>query len=119
MGLTLTLTGADGLRAALEPLAAAIEQGARLGAWQGAEHIAQLARAQSPVQTGALRQSIVCRAGAAPACAEAAVCAPHAVYVELGTARMPARPFLLPAFSQGRGAAVQAVAAAIREAVNA
>ena len=40
--------------------------------------------------------------------------AAHAVYVELGTSRMAARPFLLPACQAERGALLAAVARAVQ-----
>ena len=70
-----------------------------------ADAIAADARARAPVRTGQLRASIS-RAGSG---AEARVVAraPHAGYVEYGTARMPARPYLWPAVEAARAGYVE------------
>jgi HK97 gp10 family phage protein len=42
----------------------------------------------------------------------------YAVYVEFGTQKMPARPFLLPSFRQKRRAILAGIAAAARKAIS-
>lgn len=44
--------------------------------------------------------------------------APHASFVEFGTTRMPAEPFLRPAFEQNKSAAVTAIAERLRQRIS-
>ncbi len=75
------------------------------------------ARRLCPVETGDLKTSLSARSEAVAGGAEGTVTAgaAHAVYVELGTSRMAARPFLLPACQAERGALLAAVARAVNE----
>jgi len=59
-----------------------------------AEAVAEAARAEAPVKTGALRDSITSEGGTI------SVGEPYALFVEIGTHRMPAQPFLTPAMEQ-------------------
>lgn len=71
------------------------------------------ARAQAPVDTGFLKSSIeAVQEGRAAWRVEAA--AEYAIFVEFGTRRMGARPFLIPALEAVRGPFL----AAVRGAVN-
>lgn len=71
---------------------AAIDRGVE----KGAEQIAELARQLAPVDTGALRESIHVEP-AENGVVRVVASVPYAVYVEYGTARMAAQPFLTPA----------------------
>lgn len=75
------------------------------------EAMAEQARADCPVKTGALRASIGVRRESDGASLVAG--ARHAACVELGSANAPARPFLYPAFK----ARAQAMMARVKRAV--
>lgn len=60
-----------------------------------AKAVAEDARADAPVDTGRLRSSITSEMDGDTAIVRAT--APYAVYVELGTSRAPAQPYLKPA----------------------
>jgi HK97 gp10 family phage protein len=69
-----------------------------------------------PVRTGALRSSIgheVVMAGDRPVLVITAT-APYAAFVELGTSRMPARPFIRPALAEVFGHELAAAAPLIQ-----
>lgn len=89
---------------ALQSRIGAIRAGLRAATGRGvqraAEHVADLARQLTPVDTGALRASIRVEAG--PSETSRAVVAggsgvDYAVFVEYGTSRMAAQPFMTPA----------------------
>lgn len=67
-----------------------------------AEDVAAEARQNVPVRTGALRDSITVNDEGDTVSVSAD--AGHALYVELGTSRMAAEPFLQPALFHERGA---------------
>lgn len=68
---------------------------------EAAQGAALDARARAPVDSGALRQGIEIRALSNGAQAVVST-APHGAMVELGTRRMAARPYLLPAAEAAR-----------------
>ena len=76
---------------------------AQLVLQKSARDIEARAKAVVPVDTGALKNSIQARSVAALTW-EVAVGQSYAVYVEFGTHRMPARPYLTPAFEVVRPA---------------
>ena len=78
---------------------------------QWLEAMAEQARADCPVKTGALHASIGVRRESYGASLVAG--APHAACVELGSANAPARPFLYPAFK----ARAQAMMVRVKRAV--
>lgn len=73
-----------------------------------------LARAQSPVDTGNLRASITgsTEIGASTVAGEVMAGAHYAVYVENGTSRMAPQPFMRPAQEATTPAWLQAIAQA-------
>lgn len=73
----------------------------QLGAlvWTAALQIKQQAKIKAPVDTGFLRNSIQTEQ-LGDLMAMVTVGAEYGVYVEFGTSRAPAQPFLLPAFEQ-------------------
>ena len=77
------------------------------------EAVADEARAMCPVDTGALRNSIAVSAGNDGA--EISADADYAAYVEFGTWKMAAQPFLVPALLNSADAITAHVAAAIGE----
>lgn len=81
---------------------------------RGLEPVAESARLKAPVRTGELRRSIKTRAirnernmveGAVVATA------PHAPFVEFGTRKMAAQPFLRPAFLETHRQSLAAITA--------
>ncbi len=87
-----------------------------------AHGIEEDARRRAPVRTGFLRSSIE----AIPADAaepgvvewEVGAAAPYGVFVELGTSKMPPRPFLIPAAEAGRKPFLDAVGEALEAVVR-
>ena len=114
MRLTASLLGFEALEAAVEEIAWALPEACREGLGQSVPGLTEAARLLCPRATGALRESLEGRIEPTPAGARALVTAsaPYAAFVELGTARMSPRPFLLPAYLAGRGAVLDSVAAA-------
>ncbi len=82
---------------AIPALMAFVETQSRMAVKSSADRIAQRARSYAPVQTGALRNSIESVSNLAGKEAEVRVNAPYAAYVEYGTYKMDAQPFLTPA----------------------
>lgn len=73
----------------------------------GAEAAAQSARGMCPVDTGRLQGSI--SASSSGDSAEVSVGADYGIYVELGTYKMAAQPFLVPALSAAEGEILAAI----------
>ncbi len=87
------------VQAALAAAREHIRAGAQAAVSECAETIADQARADCPVASGRLRESIgveVCADGDVIE-AQVAASAPYAAAVELGSRRSPPRPFLFPA----------------------
>jgi HK97 gp10 family phage protein len=81
-------------------LIAAVEANAQQAPKRVADRIAASARSRAPVQTGALRASIESASVSRGKEAEVRVGAPYAGFVEYGTYKMGARPFLGPAVTE-------------------
>ena len=80
-----------------------------------AEACAQ-AKADCPKDTGALAGSIGCRVSDDGGALFAT--APHAMPVEMGTAHMPARPYLYPAFAAHKQRMASRIAQAVRALIR-
>ena len=78
-------------------LIAAVEVNSRAAPKKVADEILADAKARAPVLTGALRASGTTRSIEAGKSAEIEFGAPYAGYVEYGTYKMAAQPFLYPA----------------------
>lgn len=96
-------------------LEAAIEQGME----EQAEAMKQAAQGFAPVRTGALRDSITATVESIPNGARIVLAAgvPYAIFVEQGTSRMSAQPFIRPAVDQEGprlGERIRAAVASIR-----
>jgi len=103
MMIAITVRGRAALARQLGQCAAAAEQTVQFCLHELAEEIAADARARVRRQRDADRPLPSRLAGSIGVEREAdavfvRACAPYAVYVELGTARMEAEPFLQPAF---------------------
>lgn len=81
-------------------LIAAVEANSRGAPKRVADKIAVSARARAPVATGRLKSSIHAVSISAGKEAEVRADAPYALFVEMGTYKMSARPFLAPAVAQ-------------------
>lgn len=78
-------------------LIASVEANARAAVKETADKVVREARTRAPVQTGYLRSSIHAESKTLGKEAEVHVDAPYAPFVEFGTYKMGARPFLYPA----------------------
>lgn len=78
-------------------LIAAVEANSRMAVKTNADRIRDEARRRAPVRTGYLRGSIHSEGVTAGKTAEVWVEADYGVYVEMGTYKMAAQPFFLPA----------------------
>lgn len=104
MNISVSVSGgAESISAAAERIQAALP--AALLA--GAEAVAESARGMCPVDTGRLRGSIGASQSGDGAVAYAGE--DYAVYVEFGTYKTAAQPFLMPALSAAEGAVMSAV----------
>lgn len=86
------------LRRVLQGEQAAIDRGARAYA----EAVKDLASQLAPYDTGALRESIHIEPGDTRASYQVVAGVPYARWVEFGTHRAPAQPFLTPAVQHVR-----------------
>ena len=84
----------------LPALIAAVEANSRSAPKRVADRIAQTAKGLAPVDTGALRDSIVSVSIESGKKADVMATAEYAPYVEMGTYKMAAQPFLYPATQQ-------------------
>lgn len=82
--------------ARLRRVIAGEKQAIERGVEKGAEQIAELARQLAPYETGELRESIHVEP-ASEGVVRVVADAPYAAYVEFGTRKMAAQPFLTPA----------------------
>lgn len=78
---------------------ASVEANARMAVKSTADKIVADAKARAPHKTGFLRSSIESKVVSAGKEADIYVWADYAAYVEFGTYKMPARPFLAPAMA--------------------
>ena len=95
---------------------AAIRSAARGAVAASLQIASEEAKAACPKETGALAASIGCRVSESGG--ELFASAPYAMPVEMGTAHMPARPFLYPAFAAHRQRLPGRIAQAIKDAVR-
>lgn len=95
-----SVTGFDGLRAAIAKLPGVAQKRVSAAVDVTAEAILQDARASAPVRTGRLRAAIfskILRRDGDRLRVRVGVSSPYALHVEFGTVRTPAQPFLGPA----------------------
>ena len=113
MNVVIEVRGAREAARALAALMDALPGACAAGLDEGLAGMLDGARRLCPVD---LKTRLSARSEAVAGGAEGTVTAgaAHAVYVELGTSRMAARPFLLPACQAERGALLAAVARAVQ-----
>ena len=99
ISVNLDLSALDALAERAENIGGALAK--------GADTVAEAARASCPVDTGALRASISASADGNSASVTAG--APYAAYVEFGTCKMAAQPFLVPALLNNADAVVREI----------
>jgi HK97 gp10 family phage protein len=105
--LNVTVSGADSVLGMLDGINSDLS-----AAMQAAgELVAESARGSCPVDTGALRASITATSSANEA--EISAGASYAGYVEFGTCKMAARPFLVPALMNKKAAIAEAIKNAV------
>ena len=90
---------------------ALVQQRMRFAVQDAAKRTAEDARAFAPVDTGALRGSItsLVQASGAKASGDVLANSPHALYVEMGTSRRAAHPYLRPALQQNKARFLQSL----------
>ena len=100
--VSVQIQGLDGLLSKIRSLVPRIREGTRLAVAQTALLVETDAKLFSPVDTGLNRAEI--HTEIAPNGLSAAVIAgsEYAVFLEFGTRRMPARPFMHPAYEKNR-----------------
>ena len=98
---------------ALGAIADEIEERVSAAIAAGAETVKEHAQSICPVDTGALRDSIaVSQDGMS---AEISANTDYAAYVEFGTSKMAAQPYLVPSLLGNENAVISAIAAVIVE----
>lgn len=112
----LRITGINELRRAVKEYGEALVSAAQAAANDAMDNTIAEARAAAPVETGALRDSIVGTLTLSAHSARGTVKAkaPHAHLIELGTQRIKPHPFLVPAAIRNRRKMTEALAAAQR-----
>ena len=96
---------------ALGSLADGIEERVGAAIAAGAETVKEHAQSICPVDTGALRDSIAVSQNGTSA--QISANTDYAAYVEFGTSKMAAQPYLVPALLGNENAIISAIAAAI------
>lgn len=116
--ITMRVQGSAELRRALDQLRGAQRRRAqRDGLEAGARIVETYAKVAAPVDTGALRNSIMLD----EVTPERAIIGPHVEYaehVEFGTSRMAAQPYLRPALDEHEREIVGAIEDAVRGFVD-
>lgn len=97
----------------LPAIAKAIEKGVPLVIAKGAHDVEGAAKGNAPVDTGNLRNSITAEELSALLWI-VYVGATYGIYVEMGTYRMGAQPYLLPGFMAVQGSIVSAIEGLIK-----
>jgi HK97 gp10 family phage protein len=121
--LSMKLTGSVELQKKLDQLSMAMAaQALATAVTAGALVIENAAKQRSPVRTGNLRRSIHTEPARAAdgkaATARVGTNVEYAPYVEFGTRRMSARPYLRPALDEGKAEAQRVMAVAFKRAIE-
>lgn len=112
------IVGLERLRRKLRKIPAQVHKDVSLALAEGAERIADGARERVPVASGDLKDSIRVRGSEDGMSISVEAPAEHARFVEFGTRRTPARPFLLPAFEEAKPKIVAEIKEAVRRALK-
>ncbi len=117
MARHVTILGLTELKAALASKAEELRAGSIEAVMMETRATADDARALAPVKTGELRGSIDANSSAMEGTVKAT--ARHATFVEHGTYKDPAQPFMKPAADKARRRIPETAAAIIRKALGA
>lgn len=99
----ITITGTPEMKAKLQKLAAAVgKKGSRVAVRAGALVVLNSAKEKAPYRTGTLRRSLEMEDGPGDTEVTVGTDLEYAPYVEFGTSRMGAQPFLRPAFDENQ-----------------
>lgn len=121
MATTVTIRGMDEVIARLKALDPAMQAAARDGLEKGGEVMEAKIQAGCPVDTGKLKASIKrgpVTGGGAKLKVEVKTEVDYASYVELGTSKMIARPFMRPGFKASKNAALAPIKAELEAALE-
>jgi len=112
----ITITGLDALIRRLEQIQVDMVAAAAQAVEISADEMAAMAKELCPVESGDLRESITASVSCTVTGVSATVSCgtPYGAYVEHGTDKMPARPFMYPAAKACEDKIRQRVAAAVR-----
>lgn len=83
-----------------------------------ANDMAKKAKERVPVKTGSLKNSISVKKGKEDLSFLVQAEAPHARFVEFGSFKTPARPFMVPTFEEGKGKTRERIIKAINGAIK-
>jgi len=109
--MTTRIRGLDVLQRRLRDLIDGLRPGGEEARQAAAEAIATRARALVEVRSGATRATIRAEGGKV-------VAGGAALYLERGTSKMPAEPFLVPAVAQSQSQATDAAAGKLRQVID-
>ena len=112
--VTCDLEGAEEFKQAMQQLDSAMQKHVHELLAQWAENVKALAQQLAPVRTGYLRSSIYTKIDGWVA--EIGTEAAYALFVEFGTRRMQAQPFLYPSLQKGLPQLEQIILEAIDQA---
>lgn len=112
MNVSVTINGAENAIGILNEFQEGINEGITRGVSEAGEIVVTEAKANCPVDTGNLRASINKQASG-NTCTVGTNCE-YAGYVEFGTYKMAAQPYLVPALLNNVDAIVSAVTDAIK-----
>lgn len=112
MNVSVTINGAENAIGILDELQESINEGITRGVSEAGEIVVTEAKANCPVDTGNLRASIN-KQVSGNTCTVGTNCE-YAGYVEFGTYKMAAQPYLVPALLNNVDAIVSAVTEAIK-----
>lgn len=118
MGIKVEIKGLDKAIATLNRMNLVAEQRVREQVAESALNVQRGAKERCPVRTGALWNSITVDFYQDGLTAEIAPHMPYAPYVEFGTTRMPAKPYLFPAWEEERPKFEAGIKRAVGEAVE-
>lgn len=104
MNISISVSGDTG---SITSLAEQIKSRLPSALLAGAEAVAESARGMCPVDTGTLQASI--SASSSGDSAQVSAGADYGIYVELGTYKMAAQPFLVPALAAAEGEVLAAI----------
>jgi HK97 gp10 family phage protein len=118
---TVTIRGMDEVLARLRALDPQMQAAARDGLEAGADLMEAKIRKAAPVKSGALKASI--RRGSVTGAGsrlrvEVKTDVRYASFVELGTSKMSARPFMRPGFKAAKNPALGAIKAELEDAMT-